>query len=132
VDAVFVPVSRDVPKLAAAVVGAQPWPAHAAPVSREPRDADSVDQPPRELTNLQPTFPRLAERLRRTGSVRVRLLIDESGRVEDVEVLEVEGHASFEEAVLDVARRWRFDPARDRGRPVRVKATKTVRFEFGS
>lgn len=132
VDAVFVPVQSVVMKPQPAAPRAQPQarPAPSAPTSREPLDADRVDQPPRELTDLQPSYPRLAERLRRTGSVQIRVLIDETGRVDDVQVLSVDGHASFEDAVLDVVRRWRFDPARDRGRPVPVWATKTVRFEL--
>jgi len=60
----------------------------------------------------------------------VRLLIDERGRVEDVQVLRVEGHPSFREAVLDVVHKWTFRPARHRGRPVKVWGIKRIRFEL--
>lgn len=130
VDAVFVPVQPVTRPPVERPAQPQPRPAPMVNNPREPVDAERVDQQPRELTNLQPAYPRAAERLRRTGFVEVRLLIDETGHVKDVEVLRVEGHAAFEDSVLDTVRRYRFDPARDRGRPVSVWATKTVRFEL--
>lgn len=58
------------------------------------------------------------------------MLINEGGGVDEAHVLGVEGDASFVEAVLEVVPRWRFEPARLDGRPVRASAVKTVRFEL--
>ncbi len=101
---------------------------HTAPA---PRSAGEVDQPPRERPgNPQPRYPVAAIRREVEGSVRARLLIDEAGRVREVEVLDVRGHARFREAVLAVVRQWRFEPAVDDGRPVPVYAIKQFRFEL--
>ena len=128
VDAVFVavatPDSRPTPTRPQAAP--QPSPT----ISREPRDAETVDQPPRELTQMRPAYPRVAERLGREGSVRIRALVDEAGKVREVRTLEVVGHPAFEQAVLDEVYRWRLTPPRHRGQPVRVWVTKTVRFEM--
>jgi len=92
--------------------------------------ASEVDQPPAELYPVPPVYPSWARRRGIEGSVKVRLLIGEEGRVVDHEILEVEGHEDFREAVLDVLPRWRFQPATHEGRPVRVWGAKTVLFEL--
>ncbi len=100
-------------------------------VSGEPLHSDRVDIPPRERAdNPLPVHPASAGSTIVTGEVLLRILIDEVGRIEDVRVLHVTGDVAFERAVLDVIRRWSFEPARHRGRPVRVFALK--RFRFGA
>jgi len=98
--------------------------------SASPHSANSVDEPPRELANISPQYPQAALKRGIEGQVVVRLLIDERGRVEDVQVLRVEGHPSFRKAVLDVVHKWTFRPARHRGRPVKVWGIKRIRFEL--
>jgi len=96
---------------------------------RQPRAADSVDQPPRELPgNTAPHFPRRARRRGITGQVIVRLLIDERGQVQRALVAQSTGHPSFGKAVLEVARSWRFSPPIHRGQAVKVWGRKLVRF----
>lgn len=89
--------------------------------------ANQVDHPPRESRqNPAPPYP--ARKLQQgvEGTVKLRLVIDESGRVEDVEVLS--GDEDFRRAVMSVVWKWRFTPARHRGRPVKVWALKEVSF----
>lgn len=84
-------------------------------------------QPPTESAgNPIPRYPESERQQGIEGTVTVRLLIDESGRVEDVEVLD--GAPAFRAAVLEVAPIWRFTPAREQGRPVKVWGIKRVRF----
>lgn len=101
------------------------------PTPPDPMPMDQADQPPREKPgNPQPSYPPAALRRGIEGSVRVKVRIDARGRVERVEVLDVQGHRSFGDAVLDVVRQWRFDPAVHRGRRVPVFGIKEVRFEL--
>jgi TonB family protein len=89
--------------------------------------ADQVDQPPREPAgNPQPEFPERERQLGIEGEVVMELLIDESGRVIDVRF--ISGPQAFRQAVSRVARSWRFEPARHRGRAVKVWAVKEVGF----
>jgi len=103
----------------------------ARPASRGPLSADRVDRPPREKPgNPRPAYPSIAARRGIEGLVRTRLVIDVEGRVQDVEVLDVRGHEQFRQAVVEVARRLRFEPAVHQGRPVAVVATKQFRFKL--
>lgn len=91
--------------------------------------ADQVDQPPRESArNPSPVYPPQHRQLGIEGKVVVRLLIDESGRVQDVKP--VRGDDAFVKAVLDVALRWRFQPAINSGKPVKVWGVKEVQFRI--
>lgn len=104
-------------------------PTPAAPPA--PMPMDQADQPPREKPgNPQPSYPATALRRGIEGSVRVKVRIDTRGRVQRVEVLEVDGHRAFGDAVLDVIRQWRFDPAVHRGQRVPVFGVKEIRFEL--
>ena len=76
--------------------------------------------------NPAPNYPERERQLGIEGSVTLKLLIDEAGRVEDVEV--VRGTASFRDAVMAVVYRWRFSPAVHEGRAVKVWGLKEVYF----
>ncbi len=89
--------------------------------------ASQVDHPPSELRqNPAPPYP--ARKLQQgvEGAVKLRLVINESGQVEDVEVLS--GDQDFRRAVMSVVWKWRFTPARHGGRPVKVSALKEFSF----
>jgi protein TonB len=106
-----------------------PAPAEAPAALSGPMEADQVDQQPREMPdNPQPRYPQRERRLGVEASVTVRILIDTQGRVEDVQL--ISGPAAFADTVVATVRRWRFTPARDRGRPVKVWGVKTFRFEL--
>lgn len=107
--------------------------AHGSDASQGPAavlDADGVDRGPRETLNPQPVYPRSLLRRGVEGEVRFRLLIDERGRVEQIDILDDAGQASFADAVREAASRWLFEPAQHHGRTVKVWATKTIRFQI--
>ncbi|QNN20727.1 TonB family protein [Planctomycetales bacterium ZRK34] len=107
----------------------RPVPPAPAPSPAGPMQADHVDQPPREMPgNPEPTYPMRQQRMGIEASVTVRILIDTGGRVEDIQA--VDGPQAFADAVMSAVRRWRFTPAQDRGRPVKVWGIKTFRFEL--
>lgn len=85
-----------------------------------------IDQLPRELSVLEPRYPVAEKRRGVEDLVQVRLLINEKGRVEEVEYLA--GAPSFRRAIEAVVYRWRFEPATVDGQPVKVWGTKTVQF----
>ncbi|MEX2186928.1 MAG: TonB family protein [Pirellulales bacterium] len=91
------------------------------------RNADQVDQPPREPAgNAKPRYPAREQQLGIEGTVVVKLLIDERGRVENLEF--ISGGQAFRQAVREAARSWRFEPARHEGRAIKVWAPKEVTF----
>ena len=116
------PVSRTVPK-------AKPT---TAPVTNKVYNSDQVDNAPRELAgNPKPEYPEREANRGRTGSVTVKLLINERGRVESVELMDHVGSRRFVNSVMQVIEQFRFTPAKHHGQVVKVWGIKTIRFELG-
>ena len=64
------------------------------------------------------------------GVVVLRLLVDVQGGVARVTVTTGSGFALLDEAAVDAARRWRFDPARDGDRPIPMVHEVRIRFRL--
>ena len=62
------------------------------------------------------------------GSTLVRVLVNETGAVDSVVVLETSGHAAFDSAAVEGAKAMSFEPATRKGEPVRVWARVPVHF----
>ncbi len=75
---------------------------------------------------VNPVYPRQARSMRMRGLVRVKLLVDEDGRVAKVE--KTSGPSLLQRAARDAVRKWQFRPFVRDGRP--VKATGFVNFNF--
>lgn len=81
--------------------------------------AGQVDQDAKPSGALaEPAYPRRADEDGVEALVEVRVLVDERGRVEQIEVLGAPAGYGFEAAVRKAAARWRFEPARLGGVPV--------------
>jgi len=81
---------------------------------------------PKALTqyNEPPEYPADARRLKAEGTVVMALDIDEKGRVTNASIVEHSNLASFDEAALEAAKRWRFKPAMNGGVAVAVQGYK--------
>ncbi len=106
----------------------RPVPTPPAPPTPEPVDtarvydnvAGSVDTIAKKTSGSSPSYPSRAGRLKsgERVSVVVRVLVTETGEVQDVSVVESGGKA-VDDVVAAAVRTWRFEPATKRG--VRVK-----------
>ena len=78
------------------------------------------ETPPRLLSrDVQPVYPEAARSAGVTGLVFFAARIDESGKVADVEILDVPAQElGFERAVREAVMTWSFEPARRDGEPV--------------
>ena len=86
---------------------------------------ESRIQPPRPWRgNATPVYPRRATE---PGAVILHFVVDDRGVVRDPQVLE--GEEPFATAALNAVKRWRYEPARDSGRPVAVPWQIRLRFE---
>jgi len=83
-------------------------------------------RPPEKVRHVDPAYPELARRVRAQGTVILRIVIGREGAVEEVEVLR--SHPLFDTAAIQAVRQWRYRPAVQAGRAVRVY--QTVRVEF--
>ena len=111
---------------------APPPPTRSSPVSRPAPAAEPASQParPRPDGCPPPSYPPLARRRGQSGTVRLRISIDASGGVDAVKVEGSSGYPLLDRAALRAARRWRFSPAQEGGRPVSTEILQPVEFRL--
>ncbi len=88
-----------------------------------------VDQPPREQSQTPLQFPEAARAARANGNLVVEILIGRDGRVEAVTVIE-SPHPSIAREAERTIPKWTFQPGKNKGIPVRVRALKRIKFEL--
>ena len=89
--------------------------------------ATRPDRLPRPIFAPSPIYPPEDLKARIRGLVVLRVLVSEEGVPVDV-VLVTGARGHLTEAAVDAVRRWRFEPALEKGRP--VAAWTTVEFPF--
>ncbi|WP_437287313.1 TonB-dependent siderophore myxochelin receptor MxcH [Sorangium sp. So ce406] len=99
----------------AAAAAAPAVPPEGAP--SPPGAGDARIEPPRLVERVEAEYPPEARAARREGDVVLKLLIDATGRVTEVEIASPAGDG-FDEAARAAALRFRFTPARRGGAPV--------------
>jgi len=91
----------------------------------------SVDVPVRAVVDRAPAYPETLRDAGITGTVRLRFVVDTTGRAElsTVRVLE-SSHELFTRAVLAALRQARFTPGEVSGRRVRTLVERSFRFDI--
>jgi len=102
--------------------------------------ADVILLPPIEIRAAQPLvpaayrhtplplYPAAAREQRLEGLVVLSVLVDSSGRVEDLSVATSSGSSLLDEAAVGAARKWTFVPARRGSRAVESVVEVPVKF----
>jgi protein TonB len=88
----------------------------------------AFDEPPEMIEFVTPEYPELARQAGFEGNVRVRALVDEAGKVVDVDILFSDVYPEMEKAAIEAAKKCRFKPARQQDVP--VKAHVMIPFVF--
>ncbi len=78
----------------------------------------ALSEQPVVIHRVAPIYPELAKKAGIEGKVTIKVLIDTRGEVEDTEVLE--SHPLLDESALIAARQYKFTPAKQRDRIVKV------------
>ncbi|MFO1012044.1 MAG: energy transducer TonB [Planctomycetota bacterium] len=86
-----------------------------------------LDQKPRAITQVSPTFPAEMRGKKIEGVVSVIFVVDASGKVENPRV-EKSSHAAFESPALAAVRKWKFEPGLRAGQRVASKMRVSIRF----
>jgi protein TonB len=60
---------------------------------------------------VEPVYPPASRRLDEEGVVRLRVLVDERGRPQEVQVAKSSGFDRLDQAAVTAVRRWQFSPA---------------------
>jgi TonB family protein len=111
------------------------------PAPKHPKDSQSLDEgklPPKDVTRpvvrkqVKPVYPAGLSEEGIAGRVIVETIIDVDGRPKHCRVLDMQGGGpAMKYAALDALREWRFDPARQNGKPVKVYYVLFINFKFG-
>jgi protein TonB len=88
----------------------------------------AFDEPPILIHYEVPKYPDLAREAGIEGTVAIKVLVNEEGKVIDASVLTSDVTPAMERAALDAAMKCRFKPAKQRTAP--VKAHVMVPFQF--
>ena len=84
--------------------------------------------PPRLIKSVRAVAPGDALRQFMTGNVTLDAIVDNRGRVQSMKVLS--GPPSFHKAAMDALKHYRYEPARQNGKPVSAHVTVTIPFWF--
>ncbi len=90
-------------------------------------EEDEIDQPPRTTFIKRVTYPERARDAGIEGVVTLIIIVGRDGNVESV-VFEKLPDPLFRRSVESQVRRWKFDPGKKDGIPVRVKVRQSLEF----
>jgi len=128
--AVFVdtPAAIDIPVIETPTAPAPA--AHVASVAPAPAAPESLET---ELAvqcpeRTAPRYPALAKRQREQGEVRLRVELDESGRIDRVTIVSSSGSPRLDDAARSAIESWRCRPAQHDGQAVRAVALQSLAF----
>lgn len=85
---------------------------------------------PVPIYQVQPKIPEEARRDHFSGFLIVNLIVDETGRPQDVHVLQPAGHG-VDEAAIDAVKQYKFKPAMENGKPVLVMVNVEINIDAG-
>lgn len=107
------------------VVAEAPKPAPPPPPI-PPRPADYLNNP-------KPPYPALSKRLGEEGVVRLNILVNPDGSVAWLEIVKSSGYARLDESARKtVQSSWKFEPARQAGKPVAAWVIVPIQFTLRS
>ncbi len=93
-------------------------------------DYFKVEVKPKAIVMIRPRYPDLARRAGIEGRSVVKALVDVDGSIMDVQILASSGNQMLDEAALAAARQWKFSPAKQRDRFVRVYVSFPIDFKL--
>jgi len=91
---------------------------------------NEVDEAPVARDKPTPQYPAGARSMRQEGTVNLRLLVDELGRVEQVEIDSGTRSKLLQRAAVKAAERWVYEPGIKDGVPVKVWIKAAVTFKL--
>ena len=82
-----------------------------------------------ESTKVEPEYPKLAREARVDGQVLLQVLVNKYGYIDGISVIRVNRpNLGFETSAISAVSKWRYEPAMQNGKPVKVYFTIVVDF----
>ena len=92
--------------------------------------ADTVDTKPRAKNRPPLQYPQWARKKGIEGFVTLNILINTSGAVDKLQILESKPVGVFDQVAANFVKQWRFDPATYQGETVQVWSQQTIKFNL--
>lgn len=86
--------------------------------------------PPKPLKQPEPRFTEFARHFGIQGNTAIALVVDENGEPQDLSIVKPLG-AGLDEAAIEAVQRWRFEPSRKDGKPVKVRIIVETSYHLG-
>ncbi|AOS44114.1 transport protein TonB [Lacunisphaera limnophila] len=96
-----------------------------------PNNASGADVLPKSVRRDPPLYPYNAAKAGLNGKVQIEFIVDEAGDVINPHVVR-SNNPWFERPALDAVLKWKFEPGRKGGRPVKVRANQLLEFDSGA
>jgi periplasmic protein TonB len=109
---------------------ARPRPAVQAPPPKIRFRSDELDRQPERISMVNPVYPYRAKRLGIQGSVAVKFLVDRTGAVRELTIIEANPPDMFNDTVMKTLEKWAFKPGRKDGKDVETWITTRIHFEL--
>jgi len=81
-------------------------------------------------SRVEPTYPPAARRAGEEGTVRLRILVDERGKPQDVQIAKGSGFALLDKAAIEAVRKWRFVAATNGAQAVTAWTQVAITFKL--
>ena len=104
-----------------------------APKSASSAAPPSPPRPAEYLANPKPSYPSLSRRLGEEGTVRLNILVNPDGSVARLELAKSSGYPRLDQSAMNtVQSSWKFEPARQGGKPVAAWVIVPIQFTLRS
>ncbi|MCK4236803.1 MAG: energy transducer TonB [Candidatus Krumholzibacteria bacterium] len=100
------------------------------PPSEQARDFYAFDEPPQLIKFVNPRYPELARQAGIEGTVLLRVLVGEDGKVLSASVIQSDVTPAMEKSAIQAAKKFRFRPAKQRTVPVKAAMAIPIRFKL--
>jgi protein TonB len=87
------------------------------------------DTPPEVKQSVAPEYPEVARKAGTQGMVVLKILVDTTGTVAEVQISKPVSQ-ELDQAAVAAARQWKFSPAMQKGRPVAIWMNLPVNFQL--
>jgi protein TonB len=94
------------------------------------KERASINRPPRIMMKGQLEYPSEARQRNISGFVILKILVAETGVVQNVEVEESEPRGVFDQAAMRSVKGWKFEPAMIKGQIVAAWTSQKIKFEL--
>ena len=102
----------------------------ASAISATPATTGAPAQDLKTSKRVEPAYPSASRRAGEEGTVRLKVLVDESGRPREVQVAKGSGFARLDEAAIEAVKKWRFQAATDGSKPITAWTQVAITFKL--